>query len=214
MIPFESFGSLQELCLATARELAEGKVIGWFQGGMEFGPRALGNRSILADPRLPHMRDHLNEVIKYRESFRPFAPVILAEDAATLFEIPVGATCDYMSFVVRSRGPLEEMQSRFPAVIHCDGTARVQVVDATNQPLLHALLQAYRELTACPMLVNTSFNVRGEPIVCHPEDAYRCFLGTDLDVLVMGSYIIRKNTGMTRSAGMSALQYRHAFTKD
>src|SRR5215471_4233210 len=189
----------------TARALADQRAVGWFQGRMEFGPRSLGARSILGDPRSPTMQKNLNLKVKYRESFRPFAPAVLREDAADWFELD----CDspYMLIVAdvrkdRRRAMTVEEQklfgieklnvarSQIPAVTHIDYSARIQTVHANTNPLFHRLLTQFKELTGCPVLVNTSFNVRGEPIVCTPEDAFRCFMGNELDVLVVGNCVL------------------------
>jgi len=191
----------------TADALAGGKAVGWFQGRMEFGPRALGARSILADPRSASMQRILNLKIKYRESFRPFAPSVLAEDAEKYFDL--SAPSPYMLLVaavnddLRSAMTAEEenlfgieklnvARSTIPAVTHVDYSARVQTVDASINPRYHALLTEFRERTGCSVLVNTSFNVRGEPIVGSPTDAFRCLMGTGLDALVIGRSILRK----------------------
>jgi carbamoyltransferase len=195
------------LLRAVARALAEGNAVGWFQGRMEFGPRALGARSILADPRSPSMQKVLNLKIKYRESFRPFAPAILREELSEWFDLDRDSP--YMLLVAdvkehRKRYPAEtgtEVSgldppnvpgSMIPAVIHVDGSARVQTVHRETNPRFHALIAEFRAQTGCPLLVNTSFNVRGEPIVCSPEDALRCFMGTELDMLVIGDCILLK----------------------
>lgn len=196
------------LCDAVAQLLTDEKVVGWFQGRMEFGPRALGARSILADPRSPQMQSQLNQKIKFRESFRPFAPIVLREQADRYFQMPPYHDSPYMLLVTPlqadRRGPpaadppaaglakLGQVRSEIPAVTHVDGSARIQTVDAQRHPLLHQLLMAFHEQTGCPVLVNTSFNVRGEPIICTPQDAYRCFLATDLDALVLGRYVLLK----------------------
>jgi len=191
----------------TATALTEGKAVGWFQGRMEFGPRALGNRSILGDPRDPAMQKTLNLRVKYRESFRPFAPSVLREDVADWFEMD----CDspYMLMVAgvkpsRRRAMTAEEQALFgidklnvprstiPAVTHVDYSARVQTVHAESNPRYHALISRFKAKTGCPVLVNTSFNVRGEPIVCTPEDAFRCFMGTGIEVLVCGNCWLEK----------------------
>jgi carbamoyltransferase len=209
-----SFGAVSEkipdpatLAQKTAALLAQGMVVGWFQGRMEFGPRALGNRSILANPHHPDMQQKLNLKVKFREGFRPFAPAVLAEDAPTLFDLP--GKSPYMSFVqpVKAswRHPLPDqyetlglqeksyvIRSAFPAVTHVDFSARIQTVHPETNPRFHQLLQAFKALTGTGLLVNTSFNVRGEPIVCSPADAYRCFMRTGLDYLVMGDYIFDK----------------------
>jgi carbamoyltransferase len=192
---------------ATARALAEGKAVGWFQGRMEFGPRALGARSILGDPRSPTMQKTLNLKVKYRESFRPFAPSVLREDVADWFALD--ADSPYMLLVApvqekRQRQMTEAERALFgidklnvprsdiPAVTHVDYSARIQTVHADTNPRYHALISRFKALTGCPVLVNTSFNVRGEPIVCTPEDAFRCFMGTEIDVLVVGNCFLRK----------------------
>lgn len=199
-------GALQR----AAALLAEGKVIGFFDGPMEFGPRALGARSILADPRNPRMQAELNLKIKFREGFRPFAPVVLAERAREYFDVPDGADASpYMLVVVpvrdeRRREMSEEdrrkwgidllnvPRSDLPAVTHVDFSARLQTVHADRTAGLHAVLSEFNALTGCPVLVNTSFNVRGEPIVCTPEDAYACFMRTGLDALVIPPYVMLK----------------------
>ncbi|MGA0530405.1 carbamoyltransferase [Hansschlegelia sp. KR7-227] len=191
----------------TAKALAEGKAVGWFDGRMEFGPRALGARSILGDPRSPQMQSVLNLKVKYRESFRPFAPSVLREDVAEWFELD----CDspYMLLVAdvaaghRKAMTEAEMKlfgidklnvprSDVPAITHVDYSARIQTVSADVNPRYHALISAFKDLTGCPMLVNTSFNVRGEPLVCTPEDAFRCFMGTEIELLVVGDAVLRK----------------------
>lgn len=191
----------------AARALADGKAIGWFQGRMEFGPRALGGRSFLGDPRSPEMQKQLNLKIKYRESFRPFAPSVLREDVTDWFDIE--SDSPYMLMVTtvgeRHRHQLSDeenglfgierlnvQRSDIPAVTHVDYSARIQTVHAETNPQYHALLSKFKELTGCPVVVNTSFNVRGEPIVCTPEDAFRCFMGTEAEMLVIGNLILRK----------------------
>jgi carbamoyltransferase len=191
----------------TAQNLAAGRAVGWFQGRMEFGPRALGARSILGDARSPDMQKALNLRVKYRESFRPFAPSILSEHVSDWFEIEEASP--YMLMVAdivqgRRRSMTAQEQARFgidklnavrsqiPAVTHVDYSARIQTVHRETNPVYHALLEQFRELTGCPVLVNTSFNVRGEPIVCTPEDAFRCFMGTDIERLVVGNALISK----------------------
>jgi len=193
---------------SVAQALADGKAVGWFQGRMEFGPRALGARSILADPRSPTMQKTLNLKIKYRESFRPFAPSVLREEVAEWFDLD--ADSPYMLMVAdvlpgrrRTMSASEQAlfgidklnvpRSEIPAVTHVDYSARIQTVHQESNPRYHALLSIFRELTGCPVLVNTSFNVRGEPIVCTPEDAFRCFMGTELDVLAIGDCILLKH---------------------
>lgn len=196
-----------DLLDATAAALAGGQAAGWHQGRMEFGPRALGNRSILADPRSPTAQRHLNLKIKFRESFRPFAPSVLREDVADWFDFD--ADSPYMLFVApvaeARRLPrtaeqdglfgldrLSVPRSTIPAVTHVDYSARIQTVHRDTNPRYHALLERFKALTGCPALVNTSFNIRGEPIVATPEDAFRCFMGTHLDLLVVGDCLLRK----------------------
>jgi carbamoyltransferase len=191
----------------TADALVEAKAIGWFQGRMEFGPRALGGRSILGDPRLPNMQKKLNLKVKYRESFRPFAPSVLREDVSEWFELETDSP--YMLLVAdvkkeRQRKMsasekelfgIEQLnipRSEIPAVTHVDYSARVQTVHKDTNPRYYALLHAFKERTGCPVLVNTSFNVRGEPIVCRPEDAFWCFMGSEIDVLVIGNCYLKK----------------------
>ena len=191
----------------TAQALADEMAVGWFQGRMEFGPRALGARSILGDPRSPAMQSTLNLKVKYRESFRPFAPSVLREDVADWFEIDEDSP--YMLMVAdvvegRRRTMTEAEQALFgieklnvprsdiPAVTHVDYSARIQTVHADTNPRYHALITAFKAKTGCPVVVNTSFNVRGEPIVCTPEDAFRCLMGSEIDVLVVGNCYLRK----------------------
>ena len=191
----------------TAQALADGKAVGWFQGRMEFGPRALGNRSILADPRDPHMQKKLNLKVKYRESFRPFAPSVLREYVPDWFDIDVDSPYMLMVAPVRERhrremthaeqqlfgiDKLNVPRSSIPAVTHVDYSARVQTVHRETNPLYHDLISRFHGLTGCPVLVNTSFNVRSEPIVCTPEDAFRCFMGSEIDVLAAGDcYLVK-----------------------
>ncbi|MBP6564714.1 MAG: carbamoyltransferase [Burkholderiales bacterium] len=196
--------TLIERCAAA---LAGGKALGWHQGRMEFGPRALGGRSILGDPRSPGMQKLLNLKVKFRESFRPFAPSVLREDVAEWFELD--GDSPYMSLVAdvldRHRIAVTDEQealfgidrlnvprSSIPAVTHVDGSARIQTVHRETNPRYHALISRFKALTGCPVVVNTSFNVRGEPIVCTPEDAFRCFMGTDIDALAVGNCFLRK----------------------
>jgi carbamoyltransferase len=191
----------------TARALAEGQAIGWFQGRMEFGPRALGNRSILGDPRSPSMQKNLNVKVKYRESFRPFAPSVLRENAADWFDLDVDSPYMLMVAPLAERhmrkmtaeeealfgiDKLNVVRSTIPAVTHVDYSARVQTVHVETNPLYHALISRFHALTGCPVVINTSFNVRSEPIVCTPEDAFRCFMGTGLDLLAIGNSVLRK----------------------
>jgi carbamoyltransferase len=191
------------LCEEVARLLADGRVVGWFQGRLEFGPRALGSRSILGDARDPRMQRVMNEKIKFRESFRPFAPVVLRNRCSEFFKWPEDRESPYMLFVAPVRswcGPpagsglarIRSVRSAIPAVTHLDGSARVQTVDPDRNPRLARLLEAFDRLTGCPVLVNTSFNVRGEPIVCAPSDAFACFMATGMDALVVGDCVLLK----------------------
>jgi carbamoyltransferase len=214
-----------DLLDATVEALIAEKAVGWFQGRMEFGPRALGNRSIIADPRSPAMQKTLNLRVKYRESFRPFAPAVLAEHVGEWFEHD--GVSPYMLFVADVRpehrramtaeenalfgiDKLNVPRSTIPAVTHVDYSARLQTVHAETNPRFHALLSRFHARTGCPVLVNTSFNVRGEPIVCTPEEAFRCFMGTDIEVLVVGDCL------MLKEAQDPALQRRYegAFELD
>ena len=192
---------------ATVAALEDGKAVGWFQGRMEFGPRALGGRSVLGDPRSPDMQKTLNLRVKYRESFRPFAPSVLRDDVADWFEMDTDSPYMLMvADVVEGRrlkmsdeesalfgiDKLNVARSEIPAVTHVDYSARVQTVHADTNPRYHALITKFKERTGCPVIVNTSFNVRGEPIVCTPEDAFHCFMGTDIEVLVIGDCYLAK----------------------
>jgi carbamoyltransferase len=193
-----------ELLEATVKLLAGGKVVGWFQGRMEFGPRALGNRSILGDARSPQMQSVMNLKVKFRESFRPFAPIVRRERVADYFELTDESP--YMLLTapvqVRLRQPLPAGKSSFdllkggrstiPAVTHVDYSARVQTVTREVNPRLYDLLLCFEQATGCGVLVNTSFNVRGEPMVCTPDDAYRCFMNTEMDYLIIGNFIIER----------------------
>ena len=213
------------LVAAVADALAQEKAVGWFQGRMEFGPRALGNRSILADPRSPTMQKSLNLRVKYRESFRPFAPAVLREDVGEWFDF--SGDSPYMLLVAEvakhrrwTMSPEEDAlfgidklnvsRSEIPAVTHVDYSARLQTVHRETNPRFHALLSAFKARTGCPVLVNTSFNVRGEPIVCTPEDAFRCFMGTDIEVLAIGNCLLRKE-GQPENLRRS---YKDAFELD
>ncbi|WP_336080172.1 carbamoyltransferase family protein [Thalassospira sp. CH_XMU1448-2] len=196
-----------ELIDRAASCLAEGKAIGWMQGRMEFGPRALGGRSIIADPRSPAMQKQLNLKVKYRESFRPFAPSVLRENVAEWFEHEIDSPYMLLVADVRKEKRLamtaaeEELfgidklnvpRSSVPAVTHVDYSARIQTVHADTNPRYHAVISKFKEKTGCPLVVNTSFNVRGEPIICDPTDAFRCFMGTELDALAVGNYFLIK----------------------
>lgn len=215
----------------TVEALAAGKVVGWFQGRMEYGPRALGNRSILGDPRNPEMQRTLNLKIKFRESFRPFAPVVLAERATEVFDLkgespymlvvdqvkapwlkPVDEAAFPAEGETRMRALLSAERSSLPAVTHVDNSARVQTVDAERNPLFYRLLKAWEAETGIAVLVNTSFNIRGEPIVRTPEDAWRCFSATEMDVLVMGNCFIQKEENLDKAIDIA--QYRGAYPLD
>lgn len=214
-----------DLLQASAEALVDGKALGWFQGRMEFGPRALGSRSILGDARSPSMQSVLNLKVKYRESFRPFAPAVLREDVAEWFEID--ADSPYMLLVAdvvqRRRIPMTPEQqelfgieklnvprSEIPAVTHVDYSARVQTVHRETNPRFHALISSFKQRTGCPVIVNTSFNVRGEPIVCTPEEAFRRFMGTEIEALAVGNCFLRKED---QNAGMKR-EYQHEFALD
>jgi carbamoyltransferase len=174
---------------AAASDLVAGRLIGWFQGPMEFGQRALGNRSILADPRDPEVKDRVNAAVKYRESFRPFAPAILAEHVEEWFECPAGTRVPFMERVLRFRA---DRAPEVPAVVHADGTGRLQSVDSSTSPRFHALIRSFHDKTGVPMVLNTSFNLNGEPIVCSPQDAVRTFFSCGLDVLYLGNVRVEK----------------------
>ena len=175
------------ICAETAKLLAEGHVFGWFQGGSEFGPRSLGNRSILADPRRPDMKDKLNRRVKHRQAFRPFAPVVLAERVDEIFEGEEESP--FMLLVKRVR---PEWREKIPAIVHVDGTARIQTVREDQNARLYRLLKEFEAITGVPVLVNTSFNVKGEPIVETPDDAIACFLATGMDYLALHDMLIGK----------------------
>jgi len=177
----------EELCRRTAAMIADGKVVGWFQGRMEWGPRALGNRSILADPRRSDIKEMLNAKIKRRESFRPFAPSILRESVAERFEQDDDVPFMMEVFQIRS-----EKRALIPAVAHVDGSGRLQTVHRETNPLFHSLISAFRALTSVPLVLNTSFN-ENEPVVCRPEEALDCFLRTKMDVLVLGDFVVERN---------------------
>ncbi len=191
-IVHEALSDEDKLIDTTLSIIEDGQVVGWFQGRMEWGPRALGNRSILADPRDVEMKDVLNEKVKRREPFRPFAPAVCAEDAADWFDVdlPLPEPTAYMlmSYPVR-----EDKLDLIPAAVHVDGTARLQAVHGETNPLFHRLIKGFGERTKVPVLVNTSFIIRGEPIVCTPEDAYRCMMGTGIDCTVIGRSLIRRD---------------------
>jgi carbamoyltransferase len=183
-ITYESFDR-ESLLKKTAQLIADGNIVGWYQGKMEWGPRALGNRSILADPRRADMKDILNAKIKHRESFRPFAPSILEEYASEYFEIDVPSP--YMLMVAPVKKPKE-----IPAVTHVDGTGRLQTVSKKSNPLYYDLIKEFYKNTKVPVIINTSMNVMGEPIVNTPEQAYQMIVKTDMDYIVMGNNLVRK----------------------
>jgi len=186
-VPYADYmGNARDLIAATASRLAQGKVVGWFQGRMEFGPRALGSRSILADPGDAGMRDHINALVKKREAFRPFAPAVVAERCSEFFELDWDSP--FMLETARVRKTVS-----LPAVTHVDGSARVQTVARDVDPRFHALLTEFGRLTGRPVLLNTSFNMRGEPIVCDPSDALTCFVRASLDVLVLGDIMVERH---------------------
>nr|MDQ6882237.1 hypothetical protein [Pseudomonadota bacterium] len=204
-----AFEVLDDATLFTrcAADIAQSKAVGWCQGRAEFGPRSLGNRSILADPRSQAMQSQLNLKVKYRESFRPFAPAVLEEDQADWFAMD--SDSPYMLMVAQVAasqrlpaeanapstegfGRLNLRRSTIPAVTHVDGSARLQSVRSATNPRFHRLIEEFKRLTGCPLVVNTSFNVRGEPPVLTPEDAFRCFMGTDVDVLAIGNCYLAK----------------------
>lgn len=214
-----------EMIERTAMALSGGQAVGWHQGRMEFGPRALGNRSILADPRSPSMQKALNLKVKYREGFRPFAPSVLRERVSDWFEID--ADSPYMLLVANVKAErclkmsveeqalfgidkLNLVRSDIPAVTHVDYSARIQTVHQETNPRYHALLERFEQITGCPVLVNTSFNVRGEPIVCTPEDAFRCFMGTEIEFLAVGNCVLHKD----RQNPALARDYKNAFEPD
>ena len=230
------FADEAELLEHVAGLLADGKVVGWFQGRMEFGPRGLGARSILGDPRSPAMQATMNLKIKFRESFRPFAPAVLQDRAAEWFDSsPAGEPlhapgrsrargtpdphrsaehCGTCSEDPDLRHRVNVVRSEIPAVTHVDYSARIQTVDEERNPRFARLLEAFERLTGCPVLVNTSFNVRGEPIVCTPEDAYRCFLATDMDVLVLEDVVVTKDAASRKAGAMARDQYLAQFQLD
>jgi carbamoyltransferase len=228
--PYEEMADADELCDQIARLLAEGKVVGWFWGRMEFGPRALGSRSILGDARSPSMQSVMNLKIKFRESFRPFAPAVLRERVSEYFEMRPGEDSPYMLLVAPLRAEkllavpadsdrlqgiekLKVPRSVVPAVTHVDHSARIQTVDPARHGRFYKLLKAFERETGCPVLINTSFNVRGEPIVCTPEEAYRCFLGSNIDVLVLENFVLRKEAQQPLSEE-DARAYLAAFQPD
>ena len=223
---FTYYADFNDLCAVIAQKMAEEKVVGWFQDRMEFGPRALGNRSILADPRNPEMQKILNLKIKFREGFRPFAPAVLAEDLSEYFE--KGSASPYMLFIdilrqkwkssepsCESEGQVENRLQKtgsfFPAVTHLDNSARIQTVDRNLHPKFWQLITEFKKITGCGMIINTSFNVRGEPIVCNPTDACEGYLGTEMEFLVMGNYVFDKSA---QEKLQSATHHKKGFKPD
>jgi carbamoyltransferase len=235
-VPHHRFERDRDLDEYVAGLLDREMVVGWFQGRMEFGPRALGARSILGDPRSARMQSTMNVKIKFRESFRPFAPVVLEDHAADWFDLRPGEESPYMLLVApvleQRRTPISPaeravmsgdpdlrrrvnvVRSDIPAVTHVDYSARVQTVDRRRNPRLHGLLEAFHRLTGCPVLVNTSFNVRGEPIVCTPRDAYRCFLATGMDALVLENFVLLKEEMKDGAGAVEREKYLAQFQLD
>ncbi len=221
---FEIFDK-ENLITKTAEDLSKGYAIGWFQGRMEFGPRALGNRSIIGDPRSPTMQKNLNLKVKYRESFRPFAPSVLKNDASDWFELDVESP--YMLLVAKVKGnkqikmsedqnklfgieKLNLKRSEIPAVTHLDYSARIQTVNEETNPMYYKLIKKFKEMTGCSVIVNTSFNIRGEPIVNTPENAFNCFMGSELDILVIGNCYLKK----TNQKESLKINYKNRFELD
>jgi carbamoyltransferase len=235
-VPYERHSDEGELLENVAQMIAAGKIIGWFHGRMEFGPRALGARSIIGDPRQPAMQAAMNLKIKFRESFRPFAPIVLRERAGDCFTLGPGQESPYMLLVAavreQHRLPISEadrktmtdapdlrqrvnvVRSTFPAITHVDYSARLQTVDEPRHGRLYRLMKQFEGLTGCPVLVNTSFNVRGEPIVCTPQEAYRCFLATDMDALVLEDFVLRKEQMPKSVTGAEREKYLAQFQPD
>jgi carbamoyltransferase len=215
-----------DIITRTAQLIANGKVVGWFQGRMEFGPRALGSRSILGDPRSPDMQRELNLKIKFRESFRPFAPAVLVEETVRYFELD--RPSPYMLLTADVAAPLRHdlsdeqrnlsgidklyvQRSQLPAITHVDYSARLQTVDRETNPKFWELLRTFKDLTGYPVLINTSFNVRGEPIVAAPLDAYKCFMRTEMDYLVLGNFLLDKKQQPKKIAG---IEWKETFESD
>jgi carbamoyltransferase len=228
---YEYLGEENRLLDRVAHLLEQEKIVGWFQGRMEYGPRALGGRSIIGDARSPRMQQTMNLKIKFRESFRPFAPCVLREYVDTVFVTRPNEDSPYMLFVAPVRddwriplGPDERKRmqdadlrirvsvprSRVPAITHVDYSARIQTIDPERHGRFYRLMQRFYDVSGCPVLVNTSFNIRGEPIVCTPEDAYRCFMATDIDCLVLENYVLMKEAqpaGLLHDADAYKAQY-------
>jgi carbamoyltransferase len=223
---YEAFDNPEDLAAVVARALAEGEIVGHFSGRSEFGPRALGHRSLLGDPRNPDMQHRMNMAIKFRESFRPFAPSVIDGKQSEYFELDTESPYMLLTAPVRTDkrrklsweeeslsgvAKLKAVRSELPAVTHVDYSARIQTVSRERSPRFYAILAAFERLTGCPVLLNTSFNVRGEPIVNTPRDAYRCFMFTEMDVLVVENCLMRKGAqpAMARTA-----EYKKQFRAD
>ncbi len=226
--PYQTYDQEDDLVRCVAGLIANNKVVGWFQGPMEFGPRALGHRSILADARSESMQSVMNLKIKFRESFRPFAPCVLAESAHEYFDLHPGHDSPYMLIVApvkkdkciashddqrQGLDRVKTVRSVIPAVTHVDDSARVQTVDAARHPRLHKMMTCFEETTGCAVIINTSFNIRGEPIVCTPQQAYRCFMATDMDVLVLENQVLYKEA-QPESDASDVTQYKSQFKLD
>ncbi|MEC8252197.1 MAG: carbamoyltransferase C-terminal domain-containing protein, partial [Planctomycetota bacterium] len=225
-VVYEECGE-DQLSDRVAELIEQENVIGWFQGPMEFGPRALGSRSIIGDARSPKMQSVMNLKIKFRESFRPFAPIVLREHASEYFDIEERHDSPYMLIVAPVKDEkrkqvdqglfgldkLKQVRSVIPAVTHVDYSARLQTVDGERNPRLAAMMRRFHERTGSPVLINTSFNVRGEPIVCTPHDALRCFMGTEMDVLVLENFVIRR-VAQKDLPEIDREQYLSAFALD
>jgi carbamoyltransferase len=226
---YHHYEQTTQLIDKTAELIEAEKVIGWFQDRMEFGPRALGNRSIIGDARSEKMQSVMNLKIKYRESFRPFAPCVLQEDASEYFEFQDGQESPYMLMVapvhkekrltdpnpdaIKGLDKRKIKRSVIPAITHVDYSARVQTVDQQRNPRLHQLITRFKNRTNCPVIINTSFNIRGEPIVCEPQHAYRCFMATDMDILVLGNQLLYKHE-QTQTETTNIDQYKSQFELD
>ena len=227
-VVFEEYSDENELCERVADLIANENVIGWFQGRMEFGPRALGSRSIIGDARSPKMQSVMNLKIKFRESFRPFAPIVLRERAHEYFDIREDQDSPYMLIVApvreEKRRPVEDgkfgieklnqLRSDVPAITHVDYSARLQTIDDRRNPRLAKLMQAFEAKTGSPVLINTSFNIRGEPIVCTPSDAIRCFLGTEMDVLVLENFVLLRTAQDPSLTAVDREKYLASFALD
>jgi carbamoyltransferase len=227
-VVFEEYTDEGELCERVADLIANENVIGWFQGRMEFGPRALGSRSIIGDARSPKMQSVMNLKIKFRESFRPFAPIVLRERAHEYFEIREDQDSPYMLIVApvreEKRRPVEDgkfgieklnqLRSDVPAITHVDYSARLQTIDDRRNPRLAKLMHAFEAKTGSAVLINTSFNIRGEPIVCTPSDALRCFLGTEMDVLVVENFVMLRTAQDPSLTTVDREKYLASFALD